>query len=380
VIDVPPTPPPPRPPAIERPAAYQVSYGLVTGTAARGAHRVIVRVDGEVVRDVRLRQRSFSLDVPLPAREVRLRVETVDGRGRHAGRTVTHVLGLPRAARPTERPLRLEPRLERDVTRLAAGYPGTAAVYVENLTTGAGAAWNARATFPAASTLKLAIAVTLLARVDGPPPRGSELDGLLRRMLIPSDNEAANTLLVRLGGSTSGGGALVDDEMRATGLERTVMYGGYLLGTSFGVPARGLASAGVPLTVVSQPQWGPGKSTTALDLARLYRALWLSSGGLGPLARTGSGVSPAEARYLLYVLALVADRGKLARTVASQPGVTVMHKAGWVDAARHDAGLIAWQGGIVVAVVMTHRSSGAGSRADTFAGRVASTALRRFRG
>jgi hypothetical protein len=356
-----------------------VSYGIVQGVAARGTRRVVVRIDGRIVRKAALRGRSFRLDVPLPTREVRLRVETIDAHGRHAGSTVRHVLGLPRAARPVERPLRLDPRLERDVRGLVDGFPGISGVYVEDLATGAGAAWNARATFPAASTLKLAIAVTVLARLDGPPARGSELDGLLRRMLIPSDNAAANALLVRLGGSTSGGGALVNEEMRLIGLERTEMYGGYILGTALG-EWRVVAGEGVPLNVVSQPSWGVGKSTTALDLAQLYRALWLSSGGLGPLTRTGSGVTPAESRYLLYVLARVGDRGKLARTAGVRPGVIVMHKAGWIDAARHDAGLIAWRGGILVAAAMTYRPVGAGTRADVLAGRVASAALRRFRG
>ena len=373
------TAPPPRPPVVERPAAYQVSYGAVEGRAAPGTKRVVVRVDGKVVGDFALRGRSFSLGVPLPPREVRVRVETVDGGGHRAGRTVLHVLGLPPAARPVARPLRLDRGLERDIRHLVDGYPGSGAVYVEDLATGAGAAWNARATFPAASTLKLAIAVTVLSRLDGPPVRGSDLEGLLRQMLIPSDNAAANALLVRLGGSTSGGGALVNETMRAIGLERTEMYGGYILGTAFG-GSRELAGAGVPLSVVSQPSWGIGKSTTALDLAQLLRAVWLSSGGLGPLARTGSGVTPAEARYLLYVLARVGDRGKLARTVGGLPGVLVLHKAGWVDAARHDAGLVVWRGGILVAAAMTYRASGTGTREDAFAGRVAATALRRFRG
>ena len=116
--------------------------------------------------------------------------------------------------------------------RLAAGFPGTSAMYVESLTSGAAAAWNARATFPGASTLKLAIAVTLLARGDGPPAFGSTVDRLMRGMLILSDNEAANRALVLLGGSTSGGGQLVNAELRSIGLERTEMYGGYLIGTS----------------------------------------------------------------------------------------------------------------------------------------------------
>ena len=368
--------PPPPPPVVERPASYQVSYGAVQGLAPPGTRRIVVRVDGTILRDVPLHGRSFSLELPLPPREVRIRVEAVGPRGRRSGRTVPHVLGLPAAARPVLRSPRLDRRLEEELRRLVSRYPGTAAVYVEDLATGAGAAWNARASFPAASTLKLAIAVTTLARLEAPPGRGSEADALLRQMLIPSDNAAANSLLVRLGGSTSGGGAIVNETMRAIGLERTEMYGGYVLGTSLG-GSRELAGTRVPLDVVSQPYWGLGKSTTALDLAQLYRAIWLASGGLGPLARDGSGVTPADARYLLYVLAQVGDRGKLARGV---PGVLVLHKAGWIDAARHDAGLIVWHGGIAVAAAMTYRAAGTGEREDVLAGRVAATALRRFRG
>jgi hypothetical protein len=374
VIDTPPTPP-----VVERPAAHQVSYGLVEGRAAPGTRRVVVRVDGRIAGTARLRGATFRLDVPLPSRDVTVRVETVDGRGRRAGRTVRHVFGLPSAARPRVRALRLEPRLQRDLVRLARSYPGTSAAYVENLATGAGAAWNARATFPAASTLKLAIALALLERLEGPPPAGSEVDRLIRGMLIPSDNKAANRSLVLLGGSTSGGGAVVNATMRRIGLERSEMFGGYILGTSLEPPTRDLSGRGVPLTIVAQPSWGVGKSTTALDLARLFRAVWLRSGGLGPLDAR-SGVSPPEARYLLYVLAHVRDRQKLGRVVGTESGVVLMHKAGWVDAARHDAGLVAWRGGVYVAAVMTHRAGDAGVRSDLLAGRVADAALRRFRG
>ena len=373
------TPLPPAPPAIERPSPFQVSYGMIEGRAAPEAERLVVRVDGRIVRKLRLRGRRFVVDVDLPPREVSVRVETVDGRGRRAVQTIRHVYGLPRAARPHVRVPRLDARLQADVRRLATRFPGAAAVYVENLTSGAAAAWNARATFPAASTLKLAIAVTLLTRVDGPPGPGTALDGLVRRMLDASDNESANRLLVLLGGSTSGGGHLVDAVMRSIGLERTVMYGGYILETSL-EPPREIAARGVPLGVVDQPYWGIGKATTAADLAELHRALWLGSVGLGPLGRGRSGVTPDEARYLLYVLAHVGDRAKLGRFVGERQGVVVLHKAGWIDPARHDAGLIAWRGGIFVAAVMTYRGGGAGTSSDVLAGRVAETALRRFSG
>ena len=94
---------------------------------------------------------------------------------------------------------------------------------------GAGAAWNARARFPAASTLKLAIAVELLSRFRGVPAPRNPLAGVLWRMLVYSDDRAANELLEVIGGSTSGGSTRVNAMMRALGLADSDMYGGYLI-------------------------------------------------------------------------------------------------------------------------------------------------------
>ncbi len=352
---------------------------MVRGIAAPGARRVVVRVDGRTVKTLTLRTRAFTVDLDLPVGRRVVRVETLDARGRRAGRTIRDVVSLPRSARPRFRLSRLDPALQQDVTALAHRFGRSTGIYVQSLTSGAGAAWNARAAFPGASSLKLAIAVTVLARTDGPPRAGSTLDGLMGRMLMLSDNAAANALETVIGGSTSGGSALVNATMRSIGLRDTEMYGGYVLGTSL-APSRTIASPGIPLTVADQPSWGLGKRTTAYDLARLLRATWLASGGLGPLRAAQPGLSPAEARYLLYLLAGVRDHGKLDRVVGSLPGVLVLHKAGWVDTARHDNGLVVWRGGIYVATVMTYRSYGAGTSSDVLAGRVAAAALRRFRG
>lgn len=366
---------------VARPAPYQVSYGLVSGVAPAGARRIVVRVDGKVAGSVRLQGRAFVVDLDLPVGERSVRVQALGPGRRASASTVRHVFALPRASRPRFRRAGLDDALQREVTDLAASFGRTSGIYVQSLTSGTGAAWNARATFPAASTLKLAIAVTALARLDGPPAPGSPVDRLFRAMLLLSDNAAANGLETVIGGSTSGGSALVNAAMRAIGLERTEMYGGYVVGTSL-EPVRVLAARrnGIPLTIVDQPSWGIGKTTTAYDLARLVRAVWLASGGLGPISAARLGVSAAEARYLLYLLARVRDHGKLDRRIGALRGTAVLHKAGWVDDARHDAGLVVWRGGVFVAAVMTHRASGAGVASDVLAGRVAAAALTHFRG
>ncbi len=351
--------------------SYQVSYGVVEGTAPAGTTQIVVRAGHAVVAERQLGRRRFHLVVNLPPRDVTVRVTTVGARGIRATTEVAHVFGLPSGARPRVVAGFDDPGLTRSLTKLARDFAGTSAIYVRSLTTGRGGAWNAKARFPAASTLKLAIAICALERSNGPPISGSALDGLLRAMLIESDNAAANSLETYFGGSTSGGSSIVMSALKSIGIVDTNMYGGYETKSLQGE---------IPISANSQPSFGIGKVTTAADLARLSAAIWLASGGRGPLRATRSGLTVAEARYLLYLLAHVRDRGKLDRTVVALPSVVVLHKAGWIESARHDNGLVFWRDGVFVAAVMTWASSGTGVSSDILAGRVARTTLDRLRG
>ena len=144
------------------------------------------------------------------------------------------------------------------------------------------------------------------------------------------------------------------------------MGGGYLRETA--------ARAPIPSRVESQPSFGCCKYTTASDLARLFTYVHLAAGGRGPLIRRyGHDFTPSDARYLLYLLAKVADRGKLGRFLAGGP-YALLHKAGWISSARHDAGLVYWPGGVFVAAVLTW-GSGVGASSDMLAGRVAEATL-----
>jgi beta-lactamase class A len=351
------------PPAIVAPAPREISFGLVAGMAPPGTRRIIVKVGKHVVAEEPLRGRSFSLDVPMTAGIVAVRVTAVDGRNRRSTRLVEPVLALPLDAEPRQRSPTLDPALARTVRTLVRRHGGTAGIYLQDLRTGRGAAWNARARFPAASTLKLAIAVTVFRALDGKPAEGTRLARLLGRMLVLSDNAAANELEVWLAGSTSAGSARVNDTMRALGLEDSLMYGGY-------ETRRPAAAAPIPIRIESQPSFGVGKYTTAWDLGRLARSVYLAAAGKGPLLRLG--VSGSEARYLLWLLAQVADRGKLDRFLG--PGPVVMHKAGWLPGVRHDNGVVAYHGGVFVASVLTWNVRAA----DELAGSVTLQAFTRF--
>ena len=367
MVDSPPLPAP----AIEQPAARQVSYGLVTGRAPRGTVRVLVHANGTRLAARTVAGRRFTLRVTLPRGDVTVRVTTVARDGSRSSARVSNVFALPPGSRPRVVPARLDRPLATRLTSMARGYRGTVGYYVQSLTRGSGAAWNADARFPAASTLKLAIAATVLARHSGIPPPGSHLGGLLRELIIPSDDEAANSLLVWIAGSTSSGAHRVNDLMRSLGLSESLMYGGYQVTRALSGP--------IPRRVDEAPSFGVGKYTTASDMTALWRALWLASGGIGPLRAAQPGLTPADARYLLWLTAHVRDQPKLDTLVGRDRQVDVLHKAGWISTARHDTGLVFWEGGVFVAGVMTYRSSGASPSSDRLAGRVASVALARFR-
>jgi Beta-lactamase enzyme family len=357
--------PPPPPLALVAPAEREVSFGRIAGRLPRGAWAVVVRVGERSIAVRRVAGGSFDFTVALPRREMTVKVAAYAAGHATERATVPHVFGLPRSAAPRAVRATQDSRLQRIVRALARSFPGTSGLYVEDLVTGRGGAWNARARFPAASTLKIAVAVEALRSHAGKPAPGSYLDSLLRRMLIESDNDAANETE-----STFGGGSQVDELLRGLGIGDTWMAGGYLHGTPALPPIR--------VRVESQPSFPCCKYTTAYDLARLFTDIHLAADGKGPLiARYGSAFTPSDARYLLYLLVHVPDRGKLGRFIGGGPD-TLLHKAGWISYARHDAGLVYWPGGVLVAAVMTY-GNGVGTASDVLAGRAAKLALARIR-
>jgi hypothetical protein len=368
-------------PLITNPGPREVSFGTVAGRAGAGTTRIVVRVDGRLKADVPLtgaRSRlflpptPFRIRVPVPPRDVTVRVIAYNASGDSASTSVGPVYGLPRAAFP--RPIRSveDGVLARRLKELVRDYGGgPAGVFVQDLRTGRGAAWNARARFQAASTLKLGIALEILRVLHGKPSPESDLGTLFRRMLVYSDNQAANDLEIWLGGSTIAGAAEVNATLQALGLTGSHMYGGYIIGTGSTRP--------IPLRVESQPPYfAYGKYTTAWDLARLHRYFHRAAVGTGPLMRLPGQFTPSDARYLLYTLAHVRDPGKIDRYIGDEPGVSVLHKAGWITQARHDGGLVFWPGGGLVVTVMTWNWGEAGESSDILAGRVARAALGRF--
>jgi Beta-lactamase enzyme family len=366
----PPAEPPPTPPAILAPAPREVSFGRIRGRVAAGTTGVLIRVDGVYVGRAHVSGRRFWRTIDLPSRDVTIRVTAVDLFGARASATVSPVYGVPRIARPRAIKGSLDPGLQRRIRALVDAFPGTSAVFVQDLRTGRGAGWNARARFMAASTLKLGIAIEVLRVLGEKPAPRSEVGELFHKMLVYSDNASANELEEWLGGSTYGGSAKVTATLRALGLDDSYMNGGYIIGTS--------GTAPIPLRVVEQPlYYTNGKYTSAWDLARIHKLLHRGAAGHGRLLDLPGHFTGSDARFLLWTLAHVRDPGKLDRYL-DEPGVSVLHKAGWISTARHDSGLVYWSDGAFVAVVMTYDDGGVGAASDVLAGQVAQTVFERF--
>ncbi|HEY7002914.1 MAG TPA: serine hydrolase [Gaiellaceae bacterium] len=366
----PPARPPPSPPAIYAPAPREVSFGDIRGRVAAGTMKVSIRVDGVYRGHATLSGRTFSRTLHLPSHDVSIRVISVDASGGRAYATVKPVYGLPRAAKPHAVKGSLDGVLQGRLRALVDAFPGVSAFYVQDLRTGKGAAWNARARFMGASTLKLGIAIEVLRVLKGKPAGSSEVGELFDNMLVYSDNAAANKLEEWLGGSTYAGSALVTATFRALGLYDSYINGGYIIGTVRGRP--------IPLGVVEQPPYyTTGKYTSAWDLARIHKLLHRAAGGHGRLLHLAGRFTASDARFLLWTLAHVRDPGKLDRYLDA-PGISVLHKAGWISVARHDSGLVYFRKGAYVAVVMTYRPAGVGVSSDILAGKIAQTAFKRF--
>ena len=74
----------------------------------------------------------------------------------------------------------------------------------------------------------------------------------------------------------------------------------------------------------------------------------------------------------MYLLAQSADPGGLSERTN---GATVVHKAGWIGTARHDAGIVYTSRGPVVIAVMTWNPAGVGSASDALTAQLARTTL-----
>ena len=196
-----------------------------------------------------------------------------------------------RAAREPFAPHRGVPRHER---RLRPG--ASARVRVP--------AWNARARFPAASTLKLAVALAVLRAADGVPRTGVAARLAAARVAGALGQPGRERARGGLGGSTLAGSAR---RRRDAPLARPPRHD----------HVRRLRDERPPPAPGGDPDQARVPAGLRASANTRRRSTWRGCGvtsgrppaGLGPLAREfPGGFTPADARYLLRLLGLVRDR------------------------------------------------------------------------
>lgn len=335
---------PPPPPVV---AAPPVSYGRTAVRVGAGTRRLEVQVDGRirVRRAVAPGPRRVSVPLPPGVRAVRARAA---GPGGARWSATVRLRVLPRSGLRAGRiPGFVDPRLQRDVDRIAAGLPADVGVYVQHLVTGCGAARDADSRFPAASTLKVAILVDAVRR-----GQARRLRSPLDRMVVDSSDEAANAVLASLGGgSGERGAALVTRTMRDLGLTRSLVRRPYLIED---------ARRPLPIEAGAAPSLFTNFISTPFELARLMVAVHRGAAGRGGVARLGIGARAARAELLARLI----DTRDGSKLVAGVPRyVPVAHKTGYTEEVKHDAGVLYLRRGPVVAAVMTWSAAGVGDAA-----------------
>jgi Beta-lactamase enzyme family len=341
------------------PRPWEVFFGAVTAEAPAGATEAHLFAGDRLVVSGRVARgrASFRLNLPPGRYDLRVRFEA-DGRRLRRDESRSVWL-LPPSARVARRERSRDAHLSAQLGRLGLAFPGYAAFWVHDLRTGRTAGWNADASFPAASTVKLGVLVAALDRF-GPRPERSAAWHDIRDLAVWSSNLASNRLLVRLGGSEAGGTAIVQQTLLRLGATSSTFTGNYRLGTSVA------ADTPRPLPILTY------RRTTAHDLGRIL--LELHAAALGNrLSLRRTGLTLHEARVALGLLLQSEPRGDNLGLLRPALGraVPMAQKHGWTTYLRHTAAIVYGRRGPVIVVVLTYRPDLAPAEALGLGGRVA---------
>jgi hypothetical protein len=322
------------------PRAGEAFFGVIRAVGPAEATRVELRVRGgrrRVAPPVHGRV-VFRLQPGRYDLAVRFLV-----RGQLIGRTrADRVWALPNAAQKAVPERSRDARLSAGLGALGRSFRGHSAFWVHRLRTGEVAGWNADASFPAASIVKLGLLVASLDRY-GAEPADPRVAAEIRDLAVWSSNLASNSLLVRLGGSERGGSELVTRVLWRLGATSSTFTGFYRLGTSVA------ADAPRPLPFLAS------RRTTAHDVGRILFQLHAATlGRRDALSRTR--LSRHEARVALGLLLSSDPAGdNLGLFRPALPRVPMAQKQGWTTSLRHSAAIVYGPHGPTILVVLTYR-------------------------
>jgi beta-lactamase class A len=217
--------------------------------------------------------------------------------------------------------------VEQQLGSLVAGSSADVGIAALDLNTGESVSIKGDTPFPMASTVKVAIAALYLSQVDhGQKTLDDTINGqpvrkIMARMLIYSDNHAADTLFKDVGGPHAVHSWLVSNGIHGVHVDRTIAQ----------------------LIASKRDLWDSRDSSTPKAMVDLLKRIY--QGGL---------ISPKSRNYLLGLMAKC-ETGKNRMKWLLPAGTPVEHKTGTLDGLSDDVGFISMPDGHRIAVAIFAR-------------------------
>ncbi|MFN8479479.1 MAG: serine hydrolase [Kouleothrix sp.] len=267
-------------------------------------------------------------------------------------RSVNLPLTVSSAARPT--PEQLQDQIE----LIAKQWKEVAGVMVYDLATGKEiASLNKGTVFSAASTIKVAIMLNAYIQLDTIP---AKLDAVMKKMIIDSDNIAANAVLAASAGGSGTEAALKGAEqmsatLKSLGLGNTYLYVPFEA-TDYLAQKKLKYQLG-PVRAGTAPYTDSGRAlrTSPGDMATIYLYIDQCSRGEGVLIKQFPKLNAKRCSEMLDRLFANADRSRMRSGL--DRSVRVEHKSGWIDDMQADAGIVRSPGGDFAIAVYLFRTA-----------------------
>ncbi len=227
-------------------------------------------------------------------------------------------------------------------------FPGFAAIYVQDLTTGEEATVDVDVAFSGMSTMKIAIAGEAFRQMAD--FENEAVGQWIDYALGESNNAAANRLLQWIGdGDIYTGGRRVTEMMRALGFTNSYIQTGY--------DDKSIISK-IPTEANSRTDWNTNPDThlqsTPADLGRLLAEIYRCQAGEGLLIETfGGEITPEECGTILFYVSHDEFTEMVWGGLPRPEQSWIIHKHGFVNEAHSDLALI-WgpSGPYVIAVYL----------------------------
>ncbi len=238
-----------------------------------------------------------------------------------------------------------------------ADFPGFAALYIRDLTTGEEVNVDADIAFSGMSTLKIGIAAAILQKLDG----GIQADDSVSHdvglwidyALGESNNHAANQLLSWLGDGNVGAGTRRFTEfMHSLGFVNTYMQSGYDVDVR--LPQ-------IPTAANQRDDWNtnpdPNLQSTPAEMGRLLAAVYECSQGTGILIeKYAETLTPDECETILFYMSHDQFQEMLWGGLPDISNAWIVHKHGFAYESHSDVALIWGPSGPYVVSFFVYRA------------------------